>query len=48
MRGPVRVRSARIEEVEVQEVWRPGPVPHRDPPPVIEGEIAARPGAPGS
>ena len=39
MRGPVRVRSARVEEVEVQEVWRPGPRPgaagHR----VIEGEV---------
>ena len=35
MRGPVRVRSARVEEME-GESWRPGPRPPR----VIEGEIA--------
>src|SRR4051812_33595421 len=39
MRGPVRVRSARIEEVEGQDVWRPGPMPQRGAPLVIEGEV---------
>jgi UPF0716 protein FxsA len=43
MRGPVRVRSARVEEMEGSEqdgdVWRPGPRPPR----VIEGEIAPGP-----
>jgi UPF0716 protein FxsA len=34
LRGPVRVRSARVEQVD-GEVWRPGR------PTVIEGEIAA-------
>jgi UPF0716 protein FxsA len=48
MRGPVRVRSARVEEVEVQEVWRPGPMPGHDPPRVIEGEVASRPSGPAS
>src|SRR3954465_9055411 len=38
MRGPVRVRSARVEEME-GEVWRPGPRPPR----VIEGEISPGP-----
>jgi UPF0716 protein FxsA len=42
-RGPVRVRSARVEEVEVQEVWRPGPRPESREPLVIEGEVASRP-----
>src|SRR3954462_8993870 len=45
MRGPVRVRSARVEEMEGREkeggVWRPGPQPPR----VIEGEIAPGPTA---
>jgi UPF0716 protein FxsA len=45
MRGPVRVRSARVEElrvddVEVQEVWRPGPRPEHREPRVIEGDVA--------
>ncbi|RFU20816.1 FxsA family protein [Geodermatophilus marinus] len=40
LRGPVRVRSARVEEVEVQEVWRPGPQPRAARPRVIEGEVA--------
>ena len=45
MRGPVHVRSARVEEVtvdgvDVQEVWRPGPRPEPREPKVIEGEIA--------
>jgi UPF0716 protein FxsA len=50
MRGPVKVRSARVEEVtvdgvDVQEVWRPGPRPgpeHREPR-VIEGDVATGP-----
>jgi UPF0716 protein FxsA len=46
MRGPVRVRSARIEEVEVQEVWRPGPRPEQRDPLVIEGEVAPPRGTP--
>jgi UPF0716 protein FxsA len=48
VRGPVRVRSARVEEVEVQEVWRPGPRPERPEPLVIEGEVAPRPNSPSS
>jgi len=40
MRGPVHVRSARVEEME-GEVWRPGPQPPR----VIEGEIVPGPTA---
>src|SRR3954471_4762 len=45
MRGPVHVRSARVEEVtvdgvDVQEVWRPGPRPESQEPKVIEGEVA--------
>jgi UPF0716 protein FxsA len=43
VRGPVQVRSARIEEVEVQEVWRPGPRPEHREPLVIEGDIASGP-----
>ena len=49
LRGPVRVRSARVEEirvddVDVEEVWRPGPRPERrEPPRVIEGEISPGP-----
>jgi UPF0716 protein FxsA len=48
VRGPVRVRSARVEEVrvgdvEVQEVWRPGPRPERGEPTVIEGDVATGP-----
>jgi UPF0716 protein FxsA len=44
MRGPVHVRSARVEEVtvdgvDVQEVWRPGPRPESSEPKVIEGEV---------
>ena len=44
MRGPVHVRSARVEEVtvdgvDVQEVWRPGPRPESAQPKVIEGEV---------
>ncbi|MGY1710234.1 FxsA family protein [Geodermatophilus sp. SYSU D00758] len=39
LRGPVRVRSDRVEEVEVQEVWRPGPQPRAARPRVIEGEV---------
>ena len=38
MRGPVRVRSARVEEME-SDVWRPAPRPD-GPPRVIEGEVA--------
>ena len=45
MRGPVRVRSARVEEVEVQEVWRPGPRADAPEQRVIEGEIAPGPSA---
>jgi UPF0716 protein FxsA len=40
LRGPVHVRSDRVEEME-GEVWRPGPRPPR----VIEGEIAPGPTA---
>jgi UPF0716 protein FxsA len=40
VRGPVRVRSSRVEEVEVQEVWRPGPRPEPRETRVIEGEVA--------
>ncbi|MGY1605335.1 FxsA family protein [Geodermatophilus sp. SYSU D00815] len=40
VRGPVRVRSSRVEEVEVQEVWRPGPRPAAKETRVIEGEVA--------
>jgi UPF0716 protein FxsA len=44
MRGPVHVRSARVEEVtvdgvDVQEVWRPGPRPASRETKVIEGEV---------
>ncbi|WP_448623419.1 FxsA family protein [Geodermatophilus sp. URMC 64] len=42
VRGPVRVRSARVEEME-GEVWRPGPRPDGRPPRVIEGEISPGP-----
>jgi UPF0716 protein FxsA len=42
MRGPVRVRSARVEEME-GDVWRPGPRPDGQQPRVIEGEIAPGP-----
>ena len=41
MRGPVRVRSARVEEME-SDVWRPRPGADDDPR-VIEGEIASGP-----
>jgi len=45
MRGPVHVRSARVEEVtvdgvDVQEVWRPGQRRASATPMVIEGEVA--------
>ncbi|MGY1810987.1 FxsA family protein [Blastococcus sp. SYSU D00669] len=46
VRGPVRVRSARVGEVEVEEVWRPGPRPAAKETRVIEGEVA--PGGPPS
>jgi len=50
MRGPVHVRSARVEEVtvdgvDVQEVWRPGPRPEQREPRVIEGDVATGPAA---
>jgi UPF0716 protein FxsA len=45
MRGPVHVRSARVEEVEVQQVWRPGPRTDAPEQRVIEGEIAPGPNA---
>jgi len=48
MRGPVRVRSARVEEVrvgdvDVEQVWRPGPRPDHREPRVIEGDVASGP-----